>query len=188
MENILDQLNDAQRAAVVWLDGPQLVIAGAGSGKTRVLTYKIAYLVSRGVAPWRILALTFTNKAANEMKQRIGTLVGEEHASRLKMGTFHSVFAKILRAEAKQYIKTIDPAHVIPVSRNYSMCYDEDNIISLNRYSHENLDSYRDPITGRSITREEVNKWWVRLLKACPSQWESFISKKYDKELQDERE
>ena len=80
---------------------------------------------------------------------------------------------KILRAEAKQYIKTIDPAHVIPVSRNYSMCYDEDNIISLNRYSHENLDSYRDPITGRSITREEVNKWWVRLLKACPSQWES---------------
>ena len=100
MENILDQLNDAQRAAVVWLDGPQLVIAGAGSGKTRVLTYKIAYLVSRGVAPWRILALTFTNKAANEMKQRIGTLVGEEHASRLKMGTFHSVFAKILRAEA----------------------------------------------------------------------------------------
>ena len=95
---------------------------------------------------------------------------------------------KILRTEAKQYIKTIDPAHVITVSRNYSMCYDEDNIISLNRYSHENLDSYRDPITGRSITREEVNKWWVRLLKACPSQWESFTSKKYDKELQDERE
>ena len=64
------------------------------------------------------------------------------------------------------------------------MCYDEDNIISLNRYSHENLDSYRDPITGKSITREEVNKWWVRLLKAYPPQWESFISKKYDEELE----
>ena len=83
MENILDQLNDAQRAAVEWLDGPQLVIAGAGSGKTRVLTYKISYLVSRGVAPWRILALTFTNKAATEMKLRIGALVGEEQSPNL---------------------------------------------------------------------------------------------------------
>ena len=100
MKNILDQLNDAQRAAVEWLDGPQLVIAGAGSGKTRVLTYKIAYIVSRGVAPWRILALTFTNKAATEMKLRIGALVGEEQSVKLKMGTFHSVFGKILRAEA----------------------------------------------------------------------------------------
>lgn len=95
---------------------------------------------------------------------------------------------KVLRAEARQYLKTIDPAHVIPVGRNYSLCYDEDNIISLNRYSHENLDSYRDPITGKSISKEEVNKWWIRLLKACPSQWESFVSKKYNEELQNEGE
>ena len=90
---------------------------------------------------------------------------------------------KILRTEAKQYIKTIDPAHVIPVSRNYSMCYDEDNIISLNRYSHSNLDSCKDPVTGESISGEEVISWWIRLLKACPSQWKSFTLKKYDEEL-----
>lgn len=101
MENILTQLNESQRNAVEWLGGPQLVIAGAGSGKTRVLTYKIAYLISRGMMPWRILALTFTNKAAKEMKQRIAVLVGEESARQLNMGTFHSVFARILRAEAQ---------------------------------------------------------------------------------------
>ena len=101
MENILSQLNESQRQAVEWLDGPQLVIAGAGSGKTRVLTYKIAYLIERGMQPWRILALTFTNKAAKEMKERIAALVGQEAALRLNMGTFHSVFARILRAEAQ---------------------------------------------------------------------------------------
>lgn len=95
---------------------------------------------------------------------------------------------KTLRSEAKQYLRTIDPAHVIPVSRNYSLCYDEDNIISLNRYSHENLDSCRDPLTGKSITKEEVNRWWIRLLRAYPPQWESFTSKEYDKELQNEGE
>lgn len=101
MSEILSQLNESQRQAVEWLDGPQLVIAGAGSGKTRVLTYKIAYLIERGMQPWRILALTFTNKAAREMKDRIGGLVGAEFAQRLNMGTFHSVFARILRAEAQ---------------------------------------------------------------------------------------
>ena len=98
--NILDQLNDSQRAAVEYVDGPQLVIAGAGSGKTRVLTYKIAYLLQQGMRPWNILALTFTNKAANEMKARIGQLVGVETARSLNMGTFHSVFSRILRREA----------------------------------------------------------------------------------------
>ena len=98
--DILSELNDGQRVAVEYCDGASLVIAGAGSGKTRVLTYKIAWLLEQGMKPWQILALTFTNKAAREMKDRIGRLVGEEQARYLQMGTFHSVFARILRAEA----------------------------------------------------------------------------------------
>ena len=101
-QRILSELNDSQREAVVFCDGPSLVIAGAGSGKTRVLTYKIAYLLEQGMKPWEILALTFTNKAAREMKERIGRLVGAEKARYLQMGTFHSVFARILRAEAEK--------------------------------------------------------------------------------------
>ena len=105
---IFEHLNESQRVAVEYCDGASLVIAGAGSGKTRVLTYKIAWLLERGkepgnetIRPWNILALTFTNKAAREMKERIGRLVGEEEARYLQMGTFHSVFARILRAEAE---------------------------------------------------------------------------------------
>lgn len=98
---LLDELNDSQRAAVTYCDGASLVIAGAGSGKTRVLTYKIAYLLEQGLKPWNILALTFTNKAAREMKQRIARQVGEETASHLWMGTFHSIFSRILRTEAQ---------------------------------------------------------------------------------------
>ena len=99
--DLLNDLNEAQRAAVEYIDGPSLVIAGAGSGKTRVLTYKIAYLLSQGMKPWSIMALTFTNKAAREMKERIGKLVGDDLAQHLYMGTFHSIFSRILRAEAE---------------------------------------------------------------------------------------
>ena len=99
-EELLLQLNESQQEAVKYCDGPSLVIAGAGSGKTRVLTYKIAALLQLGLKPWNILALTFTNKAAREMKERIGRLVGEEEARYLNMGTFHSVFSRILRAES----------------------------------------------------------------------------------------
>ena len=116
------ELNDSQRKAVEYNDGPALVIAGAGSGKTRVLTYKIAYLLQSGMKPWNILALTFTNKAAKEMKERIGRLVGENHARYLNMGTFHSVFAKILRVEAA----------AIGYNANYTI-YDETDSRSLIR-------------------------------------------------------
>ena len=120
MEKLLDKLNESQREAVVYTDGPQLVIAGAGSGKTRVLTFKIAYLLQQGLKPWNILALTFTNKAANEMKARIGNLVGHEGAKHLFMGTFHSIFSRILRVEAPR----------IGFSSNFTI-YDETDSRSL---------------------------------------------------------
>lgn len=91
---------------------------------------------------------------------------------------------KTLRSNAGPHISKIDPAHVISVGKNYSLCYEEDNIISLNRYSHSNLDSCKDPVTGENISGEEVTNWWIRLLKACPPQWESFTLKKYDEELE----
>jgi DNA helicase-2/ATP-dependent DNA helicase PcrA len=103
MDSFLQQLNDNQREAVLYNEGPSLVIAGAGSGKTRVLTYKIAYLLKQGISPYNILALTFTNKAAKEMKSRIATIVGEDITHRLWMGTFHSIFSRILRREAEKF-------------------------------------------------------------------------------------
>ena len=99
--DLRNELNESQLAAVLYNDGPSLVIAGAGSGKTRVLTYKIAHLMEQGLEPWRILALTFTNKAAREMRERIGGRVGENRARYLWMGTFHSMFLRILRSEAE---------------------------------------------------------------------------------------
>jgi DNA helicase-2/ATP-dependent DNA helicase PcrA len=99
--NFLNDLNESQRQAVEYIDGASLVIAGAGSGKTRVLTYKIAYLLTKGFSPSSILALTFTNKAAREMKERIAQIVGERTARYLWMGTFHSIFSRILRNEAQ---------------------------------------------------------------------------------------
>ena len=102
MSDYIQELNEGQRAAVLYNDGPSLVIAGAGSGKTRVLTYKIAYLLENDYQPWNILALTFTNKAAREMKERIARQVGVERARHLWMGTFHSIFLRILHAEAVQ--------------------------------------------------------------------------------------
>ncbi len=120
MKDLFAELNTSQQEAVAYCDGPQMVIAGAGSGKTRVLTYKIAYLLQQGIAPWNILALTFTNKAAREMKERIGTLVGHDIARRLNMGTFHSVFSRILRTEAG----------TIGYDSNYTI-YDENDSRSL---------------------------------------------------------
>ncbi len=102
MGNFLEELSGIQREAVCFNSGPSLVVAGAGSGKTRVLTYKIAQLIEEGIRPSSILALTFTNKAAREMKARIGKLVGDEHSKRLWMGTFHSIFSRILRKEAEE--------------------------------------------------------------------------------------
>ena len=116
----LEDLNPSQREAVLCIDAPSLVIAGAGSGKTRVLTYKIAYLLEQGMQPWNILALTFTNKAAKEMRERIATLVSPEKAASLWMGTFHSIFAKILRIEG----------HRLGYDQNYTI-YDTADSLSL---------------------------------------------------------
>ena len=128
--DILNQLNEAQRAAVISADGPIMVIAGAGSGKTRVLTYRVAHLVEKGVDPFHILALTFTNKAAREMKDRIVTLVGKE-AQNVWMGTFHSIFARVLRIEG----------HLLGYPSNYTI-YDTDDTkrVMKNLIKENNLD------------------------------------------------
>ena len=116
MVSFLDQLNPVQREAVTTVDGPVMIIAGAGSGKTRVLTYRTAYLISQGKNPASILALTFTNKAAQEMKERIIKLVGPESRS-IWMGTFHSIFARILRMECERLGYERRPVPADPAAR-----------------------------------------------------------------------
>ena len=152
-DNILSQLNDNQQLAVTYCDGPQLVIAGAGSGKTRVLTYKIAWLLKNvGLNPWNILALTFTNKAADEMKERIGGLVGNERARYLQMGTFHSVFARILRAESNH----------VGFTSNFTI-YDEADSRSLIKNIVRQMgldDKIYKPSTIHSVISMQKNRLW----------------------------
>ena len=152
-DNILSQLNENQQLAVTYCDGPQLVIAGAGSGKTRILTYKIAWLLKNvGLNPWNILALTFTNKAANEMKERIGGLVGNERARYLQMGTFHSVFARILRAESNH----------VGFTSNFTI-YDEADSRSLIKNIVRQMgldDKIYKPSTIHSVISMQKNRLW----------------------------
>jgi DNA helicase-2/ATP-dependent DNA helicase PcrA len=121
-DSFLKNLNEAQRVAVMHTEGPSMVIAGAGSGKTRVLTYRVAYLLQRGVDPFQVLALTFTNKAALEMKERIVALIKTSDAHNVWMGTFHSIFARILRIDG----------HLLGYPSNYTI-YDTDDSKSLLR-------------------------------------------------------
>ena len=122
MNNYLENLNEEQKLPVLHKDGPLIVIAGAGSGKTRVLTYRIIHLINQGVDPFNILALTFTNKAALEMKKRISQITSESISRNLWMGTFHSIFARILRSEA----------HIIGYPSNFTIydSYDSEKLIS----------------------------------------------------------
>ncbi len=152
--NLLSDLNESQRRAVEYCDGPQLVIAGAGSGKTRVLTYKIAYLIEQGMKPWNILALTFTNKAANEMKARIGHLVGDENARHIYMGTFHSIFARILRVEAQ----------LLGYQSNYTI-YDEADARSLVKNIIRELE-LDDKIYKPSTVQDQISKAKNQLVSA----------------------
>lgn len=185
-EELLSKLNPGQRAAVEYNSGPSLVIAGAGSGKTRVLTFKIAYLIQLGYKPWNILALTFTNKAANEMKSRIGNLVGHENSYQINMGTFHSVFSRILRVEAdllgytsqftiydendsRNLLKSIvkemglDDKMYKPASVHSRISMAKNNIISAQQYINDAELFERD----RSSRMSEVGKIYVAYQQRC---------------------
>lgn len=170
MENrFLDDLNKSQQEAVLFNDGASLIIAGAGSGKTRVLTYKIAYLIEQGMKPWNILALTFTNKAAREMKSRIGQLIGDETARSLYMGTFHSIFSHILRREAahigfnsnftiyddadsRSLVKTI-----IKEMKLNDKVYKPSNVYRIISMAKNHLITAEDYATDRSAIERDVN-------------------------------
>ncbi|MEN3038381.1 MAG: UvrD-helicase domain-containing protein [Candidatus Kryptonium sp.] len=144
MRDFLKDLNKEQREAVKWVNGPILILAGPGSGKTRVLTYKIAYLLSLGVRPWEILALTFTNKAANEMKERAAKLVGDV-AKNVMIGTFHSVFAKILRYEAEK----------LGYTKSFTI-YDQDDSLSLIKSVIKELNFSEDSINP-SVAQAKIS-------------------------------
>ncbi|MGB9912190.1 MAG: UvrD-helicase domain-containing protein, partial [Candidatus Kapaibacteriota bacterium] len=156
---ILDNLNSEQRQAVVAVEGPVLIVAGAGSGKTRVLTHKIAYLIEIGIPPQNILALTFTNKAAQVMKDRIALLVNPEASKRIWAGTFHSIFARILRLEA----------HQIGFTSNFSIYDAEDSVnivkriiqsynISNNRINAENVHHIISLAKNKVMSPEEFSR------------------------------
>ena len=158
-ENYLDDLNKPQKEAVRYCDGPLLVIAGAGSGKTRVLTYKIVHLLVNGYEPWRILALTFTNKAANEMKERIEKMVGAKTASRLWMGTFHSIFARILRNHAEK----------LGFKSNFTI-YDTADSKSLIKSIIKHLD-LDDKVYKPSIVQNQIS--WAKSQLISPEMYQS---------------
>lgn len=189
MTDILDQLNDAQRNAVTCTNGPVMVIAGAGSGKTRVLTYRIAYMLSQGVDPFNILALTFTNKAAREMKGRIMDLVGSTEGRNVWMGTFHSIFAKILRIEgkllgypsnftiydtddSKSVIKAIlkdlnlDPKQYTPGSVLSRISSAKSNLISAKEYNNDPEIISQDNMAQKPMIGEIYNFYQARCFKA----------------------
>lgn len=146
MSKILAELNEAQLKAVIESDGPSLVIAGAGSGKTRVLTTRVAYLLDRGIRPWEVLVLTFTNKASGEMKNRVAKLLGEEFVKELWMGTFHSVFARILRRNAEH----------IGYTRSFTI-YDSDDSLSLIKRIMNAMHITNDRVTPQSV-RSRISK------------------------------
>lgn len=189
MTDILDQLNDAQRSAVTCSDGPVMVIAGAGSGKTRVLTYRIAYMLSQGIDPFNILALTFTNKAAREMKGRIMDLVGSTEGRNVWMGTFHSIFARILRIEghflgynsnftiydtddSKSVIKAIlkdlnlDPKQYTPGAVLSRISSAKSNLISAKEYNKDPEIISQDNMAQKPMIGEIYTAYQTRCFKA----------------------
>jgi DNA helicase-2/ATP-dependent DNA helicase PcrA len=165
----LDELNDVQRKAATHINGPLMVLAGAGSGKTRVLTYRIAYLLEKGVDPFNILSLTFTNKAAREMKLRISRIVGDGMAKALWMGTFHSVFSKILRFEADR----------IGYPSNFTI-YDSDDSKSLLKtiIKELNLD---DKVYKPSLVQRRISSAKNGLINASEYQQDTII---YNEDVQ----
>ena len=198
--NQLDHLNESQRVAALHFDGPLMVIAGAGSGKTRVLTYRIANLIEKGVNPYSILALTFTNKAAREMKGRIGLLVGEEAARNLWMGTFHSVFARILRVESqrinypsnftiydtqdsrsviKDVVKklALDEAVYKPNSIHARISMAKNNLIGPEQYAENAEALAEDHQAGRPRTGEIYAAYQARLLRSGAMDFDDLLFK-----------
>jgi DNA helicase-2/ATP-dependent DNA helicase PcrA len=198
MADFLNDLNEIQREAVTNIEGPSLIIAGAGSGKTRVLTYRIAYLLKQGIAPGNILALTFTRKAAKEMKERIAALVGEKQAYRLWMGTFHSIFARILRFEAattgypadfsiydsqdtknvlKQIIKEMQLDDSLYKAKDLynSISSAKNNLISANAYAANSAFAQRDSKTRRPLTGQIYRLYSQRCFKAGAMDYDDIL-------------
>ena len=198
MSQLLKELNEAQQLAVTSSDGPVMVIAGAGSGKTRVLTYRVAYLLEQGVDPFNILALTFTNKAAKEMKERVIGLVGSQEARNVWMGTFHSVFARILRVEghllgypsnftiydtddSKSLIKTIlkdlslDPKIYVPGAILSRISSAKSNLISAEEYKANSAIEEQDRIANRPQTGEIFLHYKTRCFKAAAMDFDDLL-------------